>query len=115
VSESSGYHVIVNGETGADETIAGQVAQALCEAYPGHPWHVDVKGGCIIVKHMKLSGKWGQIGHTNDVFSASDLKKAAVRMGGEFLERAGLTRGEASEGQYQRKVEGIPDKDLLIG
>jgi hypothetical protein len=111
----SGYHVIVEGKTGPDETMAGNVARVLCEAYPGHPWHISVRDGCIIVKHMKISGKWGQIGHTNDVYSASDLRHTVLMMAGEFLERAGMTRGEMSEGQYNREVEGIPEKDLLVG
>jgi len=111
----SGYHVVVEGKTGPDDTMAANVARAICEAYPGHPWHVSVRDGCIIVKHMKVSGKWGQIGHTNDIYSASNLKQIAVRMAGEFLERAGMTRGALSEGEYKREVEGIPKKDLLVG
>jgi hypothetical protein len=111
----SGYHVIVEGKTGADEGIAGQAMQSLTEAYPGHPWHVNVRDGLIIVKHLRLSGKWGQIKHTTGIYSASDLKKAMVTLGGEFLERAGMRRGAPSEGEYKRIVEGIPTKDLVIG
>ena len=111
----SGYHVIVEGKTGADESTAGQAMNALMEAYPGHPWHVNVMDGCIIIKHMRLSGKWGQVKYTDAIFSASNLKEAVVRMGGEFLERAGMRRGSPSEGEYKRIVEGIPDKDLVIG
>lgn len=111
----SGYHVIVEGKTGTDEGIAGQAMQAVMEAYPGHPWHVAVRDGCIILKHMRLSGKWAQIKHTTGIYSASDLKRAMVTLGGEFLERAGMTRGAAKEGEYTRKVDGIPTKDLLIG
>ena len=110
----SGYHVIVEGKTGADETIAGNVMHALTEAYPGHPWHVDVRDGLVIVKHMNISGKWAQIKHTNNIYSASDLKRATVTMGGEFLERAGLTRGRAN-GDKARVVDGVPSKDLVIG
>ena len=111
----SGYHVIVDGKTGADETLAGQAMEALLGAYPGHPWHVESRDGCIIIKHMRLSGKWAQIKHSTGIYSASDLKKAMVTLGGEFLERAGMTRGAVKEGEYNRKVEGIPEKDLLIG
>ena len=110
----SGYHVIVEGDTGADETLAHQFMRALVEAYPGHPWHVNVKGGVIALKHMRISNKWAQIKHVNNIFSASDLQKAAVTLGGEFLERAGLTRGE-DEGARITNVDGIPTKDLIIG
>ena len=111
----SGYHVIVEGKTGADEGLAGQAMHALAEAYPGHPWHVNVMDGCLIIKHMRLSGKWAQIKHVTNIFSASDLKKAVVMLGGEFLERAGMKRGAPSDGEYKRIVEGIPTKDLLTG
>lgn len=110
----SGYHVIVEGDTAADETIARQFMGALLEAYPGHPWHVNVRGGAVLIKHMRISNKWAQVKHTTDIYSASDLKKAAVALGGEFLERAGLTRGEY-EGERVRQVDGIPTKDLVIG
>lgn len=111
----SGYHVVVEGKTGADESLAGQAMASLTEAYPGHPWHVNVMDGCIIVKHMRLSGKWAQIKYTSSIYSASNLKEAMVRLGGEFLERASMRRGAPSEGEYKRVVEGIPQKDLVIG
>jgi hypothetical protein len=111
----SGYHVIVEGKTGSDDTLASQVMSSLTQAYPGHPWHVDVRDGLIIIKHMRLSGKWGQIKRTSGVYSASDLKKAVVLMGGEFLERAGMTRGKPVEGEYKRVVDGVPTKDLVVG
>lgn len=110
----NGYHVIVEGETGADETVAGQFMQALVEAYPGHPWHVSVKGGAVILKHMRISNKWAQVKHQKNIYSASDLKRAAVVLGGEFLERAGLTRGE-DDGRKVGWCDGIPSKDLALG
>jgi hypothetical protein len=111
----SGYQVIVEGKTGADDTVAAQVMSALTEAYPGHPWHVNVRDGCVIVKHMRISNKWAQIKHLRSIYSASDLKKAAVMLGGEFLERAGLTRGSVKDSERVRLVDGIPQKDLVIG
>lgn len=109
----SGYHVLVEGE-GPDAGIASQFMRALLEAYPGHPWHVNVKGGCILLKHMRISNKWAQVKHTKDIYSASELKKVAVTLGGEFLERAGLTRGEDT-GDRVSIVDGIPTKDLVLG
>jgi hypothetical protein len=109
----SDYHVIVEGQTGADDTIAAQVAHALIEAYPGHPWHVEAKQGVVIIKHMRISGKQGMIRHQRSIYSASDLKKVAIAYGGEFLERAGLARGVYS-GETVRKVEGVLTKDLVL-
>lgn len=110
----SDYHVIVEGKTGADDTLAAQAMGALMEAYPGHPWHVDVRRGLVILKHMRISGKWAQIKHVANIYSASDFKRAMVTLGGEFLERAGWPRGPAIEGAFSRKVEGIPQKDIVI-
>jgi hypothetical protein len=109
----SGYHVIVEGKTGSDDTVAGQAMQALTETYPGHPWHVEVKDGVLILKHMRISNKWAQIKHLKNIYSASDLKKAMVLLGGEFLERAGLVRGAATDDRI-RLVDGIPQKDVVI-
>ena len=108
----SDYHVIVEGETGADDTIAANVANALIEAYPGHPWHVSAKQGVVIIKHMRISGRQGMIRHQRSIYSASDLKKVAVMYGGEFLERAGLARGPDS-GDAVTKVDGVLAKDLI--
>ena len=110
-----GYSIITEGETPLDEGIAVQAAQVLAAAYPGHPWHVDVKGGAIVIKLMNISRKYGEIKHTKNIYSASDMKRAVLLCGGEFLERAGLTRGALKEGEYKRIVDGIPTKDLLIG
>lgn len=110
----SATHCIVEGKTGADDTIAANFMSALTQAYPGHPWHVNVRDGVVILKHMRISGKWAQIKHAKNIYSASDLKKAAVRLGGEFLERAGMTRGQVVEGEFKRVVDGIPTKDILV-
>lgn len=110
----STVHVIVEGRTAADYSMAKQFAEALIEAYPGHPWHVDVRDGLILLKHMRLSGKWAQVKHMRNLYSASDLKNVAVRLGGEFLERAGMSRGPARDDEYMRIVDGIPTKDLLL-
>lgn len=109
----SGYHVIVEGKTGSDDTLAANAMIALTEAYPGHPWHVDVRDGLLILKHMRISGKWAQIKHIRNIYSASDLKRAVVSLGGEFLERAGMPRGRIIEGLVS-KVDGIPQKDIVI-
>lgn len=111
----SGYHCIVEAKNDADDVLAGNVAKTLLEAYPSHPWHVNIVDGLIIIKHMKLSSKWGMVRkYRNVVHDFKSLKHEIVMAAGEFLERAGLTRGEYDEGQLKRKVDGIPTKDLLI-
>ena len=108
-------HVIVEAEHASDETMAGSVARALCEAYPGHPWHVNITGGMLVIKHMRLSNKWAMARKYNTVaHDFKRLKHEVVMAGGEFLERAGLTRGMDS-GERIRSVDGIPKKDLSLG
>jgi hypothetical protein len=50
---SQGYNVIVEADDDRDDGTAAEVARILCEAYPGHPWHVRVGKGVIIIKHMR--------------------------------------------------------------
>lgn len=108
----SDYHIIVEADEARDETMAGEVARVLCEAYPGHPWHVRIGGGVIAIKHMKLSGKWAMIRkYARVTFDAKVLKHEIVMAAGEFLERAGLVRGLAT-GERPKAVEGIPQKDM---
>lgn len=113
MSDTAAYNVIVEGKTGTDDTMAAVAMRALTEAYPGHPWHVEVRDGCLILKHMKISGKWAQVRRVGKVYSASELKRAVVRLGGEFLERAGMRRGRVIDGEFKGTVEGIPQKDLV--
>lgn len=106
------YNVCVEWENDLDEIAARDATLALCEAYPGHPWHVDARGGVIVIKHMRMSPKWGMCLKLEVVHhDAAVLKKRAVRLAGEFLERANLKRGREDDSQIW-SVEGIPAKDL---
>lgn len=110
----SGYHIIVEAKDDRDDGIAKEVARILCEAYPGHPWHISVAGGMIVIKLMNISNKMG-IARRYDrlTFDATIMKKEIVRAGGEFLERARLARG-AYRGQQIGEVDGIEAKDRVI-
>lgn len=108
-------HVIVEAKNDADDGMAKEIAGHLCEAYPGHPWHVFLGDGLLVIKHGLLSAKWGMARkYKNLAFDAGVRKKEVIFAAGELLERAGMVRGPMIEGQYQRKVEGIPTKDLLL-
>lgn len=107
-------HVMVEWEHDCDELMAKEVARTLMEAYPLHPWHVSIMGGCIVVKMMNVSPKWGMVRKYDAVkHGAAVLKREIVSAGGEFLERAGLSRGVMTEQPIQA-VEGIPSKDLRL-
>lgn len=112
----SGYNVVVEADNDLDDGLAREIAGYLCEAYPGHPWHVRVAQNMLIVKHMKLSSKAGMVRRLNRLtWDARVRKHEVVMAAGEFLERAGLTRGKVVEGEVVGKVEGLRDKDLLPG
>lgn len=106
-------NVIVEADDDRDDGTAAEIARMLIEAYPGHPWHIRIGRGVIIIKHMKASPKFGMCHHYDRIaFDAKVLKKSIVFAAGEFLERAGLTRGQAKEGDVIKVVDGIPEKHL---
>lgn len=110
----SGYHVITEWQDDVDAQLAKGVAKILCDTYPSQPWHVDVRGGLIIIKHMKVSAKWGIVlQYLKVAHDATILRKGVVLAGGELLERAGLSRTKPLEdGHVIRHVDGVPAKDL---
>lgn len=109
-----GYHIIVEADDNRDDAMAGDVATALLEAYPGHPWHIRVAKGMLVIKHMKLSAKIGVARRYDRLTWDSNARKREVVMAaGELLERAGLTRGRVIEGEFAKVVEGVKDKHLL--
>ena len=110
----SGYHVITEAEHDCDDLLAKRSAEYLVDAYPGHPWHIAIKGGVLIIKHMNISNSHGAVLHYKVVHDENTLKKGIVFAGGELLERAGLKRGRLIEGDVIRHVEGIPDKNLVV-
>ena len=106
------YSVCVEWQNDLDEIAARDAMTALCEAYPGHPWHVDARGGVLIIKHMRMSPKWGMVLRLENVHhDAAVLKRRAVLLAGEFLERANTKRGRDEDNEIW-SVEGIPFKDL---
>lgn len=108
------YHAIVEWDKPEEETMAKNAMEILCGAYPGHPWHVNVKSGVLVIKHMRISQKWGMALHYNKVGGDWVLLKRGVMVsGGELLERAGLLRGH-SDGSPVLGVDGMPAKDRVI-
>jgi len=89
--------VYIHGDSPINESFAKEVAEDLTLAYPNHSWWVEVKGGCIIVKHFMLSGMRGTIGMVRHLAAldgdAKKRKQSILTAGGELLERANLIRG----------------------
>jgi hypothetical protein len=110
----SDYQVIVEADDDRDDSKAAEIATILCEAYPGHPWHIRVGKGVIVIKHLRLSAKFGMCRHYSRVtFDAKVLKHEIVMAAGEYLERAGMARG-LDRGDKPKSVEGIPQKHLVV-
>lgn len=110
----NGYHVIIEAEHDADDLLAKRIGEILVGAYPGHPWHISIKGGVMVIKHMKISAKMGMVLHYQKVVhNAEWLRRGVLVAGGELLERAGLTRG-AYKGDRIGHVEGIDPKHRVL-
>lgn len=109
------YNVIVEADDNRDDAKAAEVAAILCAAYPGHPWHIRIGRGVIIIKHMQLSSRYGICRHYDRVtFDAGVLKREIIMAAGEYLERANLYRGAKREGEIAKVVEGIPQKHMVV-
>lgn len=76
-----------------DLVLCRNVAEALNQHYPGHLWAVEPPhGGVLSVRDLSLSGEYGFHIKIPDIYSASELAKIAMRMGGELLERYNVAR-----------------------
>jgi hypothetical protein len=80
-----------------DVETAKFIGDALNAHYPGHLWAVNVQGaqGIATIHNLMLSGKWGCNMMLDKRFSSSDLKKKAIMLAGEILERYNVARGRA--------------------
>jgi hypothetical protein len=83
----------LDGEIGLLDR-AREVGEALQEAYPGHLWCIYFHDRTMVIKNMAISPYYGMCLDDADLFSAKILKEAAIRSGGELLERAGMRRGK---------------------
>ncbi len=109
------YNVIVEADKEQDMGFAADVALELTENYPGHPWHVNVTGGVLVIKHMKMSAKWGMVRKLSNIRQDWSFVRREVRnAAGELLERANMDRS-AWDGVTPFAVEGIPQGDRAIG
>lgn len=96
------------GQTQADMTLAKNCGDTLLKHYPNHLWAVNVAKGIISVKNMSLSGTWGFIIKTGEIFSATQLDKLLMRAGGEILERYKMTRTPLNGGRTADKLLALP-------
>lgn len=91
------------------------IADKLEAKYPGWLWAVqpDHRGGVINIFSWRLSGKWGYRLHTKRV-QDDPTRDAAMRAGGEILERFGFKRKGFSLEDWRaaKRYMGLPDMDI---
>lgn len=75
--------------------IAKSVGTKLVQHYPGREWNVkvDTRGGMLVIICPTVSREKGY--HLRLDRTMNDLQAAAVRAGGEILERHGVTRARS--------------------
>lgn len=102
----------IDCENRCDDAMAKEALATLVKHYPGHDWHVMIRGGVMHVKAMNINEHWGMALHYTQIKAdAKDRARSIVRSAGEFLERANLKRG-AREDVKATHVDGIPDKHM---
>ncbi|QCG94982.1 hypothetical protein E6C67_14205 [Azospirillum sp. TSA2s] len=87
----------------ADQSLAKEISAELSRHYPGHAWavNVDSRTGMAVVENWNLSTRDGFRIRMNDLATHNDVKRMAVKAGGEFLERFGLARGRADQDEVR--------------
>lgn len=108
---SGAYYVQTESSDPLNLPMCKEIAQYLTHAYPGHPWHVRIDGGMLIIKEMRISDKWAMCRKFSDIAHDAKRRKYEVVMAaGEFLECANMKRGQAS-GETAKTLEGRLDKN----
>lgn len=105
------YYVMTESADPLNLPMCKEIAEYLAQAYPGHPWHVRIDGGMLIIKNMKISPIWSMTRKYADVaHDAGTRKREVVHAAGAFLEAAYMRRGMAT-GEYAKKLdERLDDK-----
>ena len=106
---SSPYYVITESADDANLPMCKEIAGYLVDAYPGHPWHVRIDGGMLVIKNMRISPVWSMARKFSTIaHDAKRRKHDVVMAGGEFLEAANMRRGMAT-GETAKILEGRKD------
>lgn len=95
-----------------DLELAKVISEELTKHYPGHLWAVNVQSqhGVITVKNLNLSGNRGFLLHYRNMKSFDDVKRNAMRSGGEILERYQLSRGGLRQTEYRSLKRDVPGR-----
>ncbi len=99
-----------------DQSVARLIGAELVRRYPGRGWMVeaDVRNGIAKIYNGHVSGQFGWILKLKDMREAS-FSADIAKIGGEMLERSGLSCGKFSESEVinlQRTLTGQARVDL---
>lgn len=99
-----------------DLEVAKMVSEELTRHYPGHMWAVNAQSehGVVTVKNLNLSGNRGFLLHYRNMKSYDDLKRNAMRAGGEILERYRLSRGELRINELKGLQRDMPGRFAYV-
>lgn len=79
----------------ADQGLAKDIARVLAHHYPApHAWavHVSSRTGIATIENLNLSETHGFILKLRDLDGPEAIRRAAIKAGGEFLERHDMSR-----------------------
>lgn len=99
-----------------DMQLAAAVGNELVRHYPGHGWQVesDIANGVVKIFNCHMSGLTGYLLHTSKI-DFSSFSHTIMMVGGEMLDRFGLSRGKFNEEEVlnvQRDHTGSAKVDL---
>jgi hypothetical protein len=102
------------GDTDDLEDGAKQILHILMTVYPGHNVKVwGYKSGVFHITHLDFEqsgSNWGMALKGQQFYSASHMQSEVIRNFGEWLERAKLKRGAATDDE-PHIVDGVPIKN----
>jgi hypothetical protein len=108
---ASAYYVMTESADERNLPMCKEIAHYLVGAYPGHPWHVRIDGGMLIIKNMRISPTWSMTRKYSAIaHDAKRRKQEVVMAAGAFLEAANMRRGMAT-GETAKVLEGRLDKN----
>jgi len=91
--------------TSPDQSLALEISGLLAWHYPGHKFLVHVNShptvGMAYIQHLSLSEKDGYQLKIGDLWGPNQIKQAAIKAGGEILERFNVRRGKADRDELQ--------------
>ena len=98
------------GDTG----MAKEILATLEEYYPAYKWYVQIFGGLVTIKSMRIHHIWSMNVHYSQIaHDAKHRRHEIIMKAGEFLECAGLRRGCATPGEFAQALEGKLDKNAF--